>query len=213
LSQQRRLELLIVKNTQFLYTTMMSKPTLLPAILFVSLLAPVAAIAYTEPQDALSEGNYQDGFLIPPTKREVEARVEAQRLASEKRRNAEQAATFGGGTVAEGDTDDDTTHAAADDESVDPDLADVLTSIEQTLSDIKEDSQDAQTLRRERALDRLEAIEAERGHGAAYINAGQSLHSGAPLAPTGPESWMAGGAVLLAIAWTLWRSRKEAIAA
>lgn len=189
---------------------MMPTPTLSTAIILALVAIPVTATAYIPPQDKIYSDEFIGGILVPPSRREAEERVKRQNAESKARREAEQAATFGGGAVAE--EDDEPMHAAADDEgTVSPDLVNVLTSIEQTLADIKNDSTNSATLRRERALARLEAIEAQREDGnVAYINGGEQLHGGAPLAPTGPETWMTGGALTLAVAWTLWQSRREA---
>jgi hypothetical protein len=197
----------------FLYIVMMPKQNLLSALVLALTLLPVAAHAYTDPQEALSGDQFVDGILVPPTPEQARQRAAEQRKKSADLRAAAQAATFGGGAVSSASSSEATHGAAGDGEAVSPDLMNVLTSIEQTLSDIKGDSVQSQTLRRERALARLEAIEAERDTqgDVAYINGGQQMHGGAPLASTGPETWMAGGALALAVAWTLWQSRREAM--
>lgn len=196
----------------------MSKPTLLTAAIAAVLLLPGSAYAYTPPQDALFDENIDDGFLLPPTKREVDARVAEQQRQSAARRAQEQAATYGGGTVEDEEIqEEDDLHGAASDEeddagstTDDPELSDVLKSIEQTLSGIREDSQSVENRRRERLLERLE----EDGTGTRNAapdyryNGQEEFHSGAPLAHTGPESWLAGGVLAGAIGWTLWRSRR-----
>jgi hypothetical protein len=204
---------------------MMTRRTLLRIVLTASCaLAPLTAqAAYTPPQDALFDENLADGFLVPLNKRQAAAAAERQAKQSAERRAREQRATFGGGIAAADDEGDGETHASAWEEEAEDDagatadeaLVGVLESIEQTLTGIREDSQTIENRRRQRMMDRLDEQQyRQQTYGAAYadIQYGPgTLHSGAPLAHTGPESWLAGGTMFGAIAYTLWKSRRGAV--
>ncbi len=202
----------IVKNTSINYNTMMPIKTLLSAaVMTIGMLLPIGAAAYTPPEEALFENDISDGFLAPPTSREIQARVDEQNRLRRERREAEQQATFGGHAAAPAEPDDaDFTFSGTNDPNEDErDLEDILKDLDETLQNLQtQDSSTAQTAE-ERREERLARLEEERLHGAAtdvMVYGDDALHSGAPLADTGPGTWLAAAIIAVATAWTMLRA-------
>lgn len=174
----------------------------------IGVLLPISAGAYTPPNEVLTNENVYEGFILPPNKRSVQQRVEEQRIASETRRNQEQAGIF---EEDEEPVDDEEEPAVAASSGSDSRLEEILSSIEKSLS--AKGEQDAAVSReRQRLMDRIAIQELEREllRGAApEIYAGDTmvtLRPGAPLQPTGPASMAAGACLAAAGLWTVLRA-------
>ena len=175
-------------------------------LLLLSLLTP-SAYAYVLPEDVLLQNNAGTEFMAPPTKREMQSVQTQQQLRSAERRKAEQDALFPKKETTE------PTHGAAPAAAPAPTefqmLLEVLSQqLNRQSSAPQTETPDAdktfEELRKERLLQRIEAAEM-----AVQEETPDTLHSGAPLADTGPGTVLS-LVVLLGIgAWTVYRARKS----
>lgn len=210
----------LVKNTIFLYNTMMNRPLSTIGILMTVLMLPMHALAYVTPEDALDDKTYTTRFYDPPPSiRSGVARQEEQKRVSEERRNAELSKVMPKEEV-------DSLHSAAPTENTTTDIDKMIELIKLLQSDTKtetsvqtdtpaqqEDARAALDPVSQRLLMRAEAQRAtvER---AAFVQslmgeANGDLHSGAPLADTGPATVFVTLAIAGAIGETLRRVRKK----
>lgn len=131
------------------------------------------AIAYLTPEEVL----FHEDLYVPPSPRDVDARVEAQRQRSEARRNAEQADLDPAPEPVEEPMEEEPTHGAAPDEE--DDVSDELNrELLQTIRILNRINQDQEQF---------------------YIGGDEPTHGGAPLAPTGAGTVLAVLATLGAV--------------
>lgn len=170
-------------------------------ILISTLLLPAAAHAYVTPEELLDAGELSTRFFDPPpSKRDLEAIVEQQNQAAAERRQAElEAAMRESGALQ--DTQDPMTeedlHGAAPDEP--------------TISDPMSDTSGL-SLEDQRLLERIKERQEADARAAAYqdlFSGDEALHSGAPLADTGPAAILMGIAVAGAVGETMRRVMKN----
>lgn len=186
----------------------MPSKTLITLGTLIGFLLPMSAQAYVPPNEVLTDENVYEGFMLPPTKRTVQQRAEEQRLKSQQRREAEQAGILGGDDE-EMPAEEEETDATVDE--TDPDLEDILQSLEESLMLFTEQQNSTEAKRRQRLLDRIETEQQLNGAAGVEYQYGNGtlasqLHGGAPLAPTGPASIVAGLCLLAAGLWTVMRA-------
>lgn len=153
------------------------------SILFIttlSLLAlsPITTSAYVTPEEVL----FQNDFFFPPTTRDAQKRVDAQkkeRLADFLERQQQ-----------------DLTERNPEEP---PTLEEVLASLAAAIESINKGTATPDEKRDVRLLERIERRQ---------TSLPQTLNSGAPLAPTGAGTFIATGAIAAAAMWTLWRARR-----
>lgn len=187
---------------------MMSRFLLTIVSLLSSAIMPLTAHAYLTPDQVLDDEDFSARFYEPPpSKREIDDVVREQQERSAERREAEWAAAH--------PEEEDATHEAAPDEEMtdeDSDIEDLIKALEQYNSDQaaadEEVADDSVTLTAGEKRD-MRLLERLRGRDAADVIAAQeTLHSGAPLTPTGPTTVLVTLAVAAAIGETWRRVRK-----
>lgn len=185
-----------------------------------SLMMPLAAHAYVMPEEVLDEGDFSTRFFEPPpSRRDMEAVAEEQRLRSAQRREAEQAAI-----MPQPEPTEEVMRGAAPEQSMsDSDIQKLIDAIQQlqesgNSSAAETDSvPSSENMRDQRALERIkvqrEAAEAAEREAYYRMLVGDStkeaLHSGAPLSETGPATVLITLAIAGAIAETYRRVRKS----
>ena len=169
--------LAIAECNILMYNSMMSFILLTVATLLA--LSPITSSAYVTPEEVL----FQNEFFFPPTGRDADERVRAQKedrldkfLERQKKDLAER-------NPAESPSL----------EEVLASLADAIGSIDKGKTMTSEEKQDI------RILERIERRQ---------TSLPQTLNSGAPLAPTGAGTFIATGAIAAAALWTLRRARR-----
>ena len=199
----------------------------------VALMMPVSAAAYVEPEQVLLQDAFINNFTPPPSTRQTDSQVARQAETSKERREREQAEYFAAQRAANGE---ETLFGAAPDESedgaTDEELTGVLSSLQKTIDELKNQQESTQSQRDQRILDRIAAQqESELLRSGAPLDefgsgkgtdgkggdgkgtdgkGGGTINSGAPLNESGPGSWVALGLIVAALWWTLNRAKMVA---
>lgn len=211
----------LVINTIFLYNTMMYRPLSTTGLLIAVFMLPLHALAYVTPEDALNDKTYTTRFYDPPPSiRGGVDRQTAQQVLSAERRDAEL-------NKVKPKAEAEPLHSAAPAESTATDIDKMIELIKLLQSDAKtgtsvhtetpvqkEDARAALDPVSQRLLLRAEAqhTTAER---AALVQSlvgdttNNTLHSGAPLADSGPATVFVTLAIVGAVGETLRRVRKK----
>jgi hypothetical protein len=182
---------------------MMGRIPLRLGILLWSFALPVVAHAYITPEEALNDSNFTTQFFTPPpSPRTTQDVVQQQQDRSAQRRAAEQAAIMPQSSSAS--SDDTQLHDAAPDQAGGT-TTDTSGGVTQDPSTMTEDQ-----LRDARLLERIKADQMAAAQQAALqaLLGNQTLHSGAPLAHTGPATFVVALAIVAAIGETWRRVRK-----
>lgn len=197
---------------------MMNRPLFLTVLLLTSGLLPLSAAAYVTPEEILDDESYTTRFYDePPSRRSTQDEVARQQAESAERREAEQNAL---NPQSEPEpSEEENLHGAAPEEESDIDkliqLVELLQQGQQPAQPSPEseiDPVDARLL--ERIKDRQDAA-ARAAVLDELLGDSEQLHSGAPLADTGPAAVIVTLAVTGALGETWRRVRKaqrEAIA-
>ena len=161
------------------------------AILLLSLSVAPAALAYLSPEDVLLNKE----LYLPPTTRESSDRVSRQADESAERRDREQEILFG-----------------AQHSSEESSVATVPMPVENNGAAPAESSfsaDDLKLLQTIRLLDRVQRNQQTTLYGERVLSLqSDSLHGGAPLAPTGAGGIVSAITMVGAIGWTLLRAKR-----
>lgn len=167
------------------------KHLLLGAILLLSLSVAPVAQAYLSPEDVLLNKE----LYLPPTRREADERVNQQSRESADRREREQEILFE--TQRSSESSAAVVPAPSDGNGAAPDEMGSLSA---------EDMRLLQTIR---LLDRVQRTQQVVLYGDRMLPLqADSLHGGAPLAPTGAGGVLSAVTMLGAVGWTMLRARK-----
>ncbi|MFH1444246.1 MAG: hypothetical protein ABIG34_02550 [Candidatus Peregrinibacteria bacterium] len=166
-------------------------------LLVLGLVVAPAALAYLSPEDVLLNKE----LYLPPTRREAALRVEQQARESADRREREQEILFKAQQSSE----------SSSAEAVPMPLEGNGAAPEYTGSFSQEDLRLLQTIR---LLDRVQRNQQVVLYGDRLLPMQvDSLHGGAPLAPTGAGGILSGITMLGAVGWTLLRAQKGKVVA
>lgn len=207
----------IAHNTKIRYNTLMVRKLLLIAILILAMV-PHAAFAYVNPEDVLLNRE----LLLPPSSRESQQRSEIQAQESAARREREQDAAFALQYPYEEELyEDDFLYEEEPLQASAPAFpqggflaypvpvqGNVLYGNQAlgatSVGNGNLDAANMELLRTMRLLARVNQNQAQTG----ILQHGQSLHAGAPLAPTGTPMMIATATIMGAILWTMGRAKK-----
>jgi hypothetical protein len=187
----------IAKFINFMYNTMMLREFSATGLLLALTLMPVSVLAYVTPEEALDDTNYTTRFYdVPPPDRELEEIAAEQQRVSAERRAAEQAAL-----KPQPVEEEEPTHEAA------PEQGTSSSSTSNTTNLFSDDPATQRLLLRIQAQKDAEARQS-------FINSllgegSDTLHSGAPLADTGPAATLIALAIAGAVGETWRRVRKN----
>ncbi len=169
---------------------MIHKHILRGTLIILGLVAAPAALAYLSPEDVLLNKE----LYLPPTKRESDTRVEQQTRESADRREREQEILFNTQRSSE----------ASSVASVPMPLEGNGAAPEGSIS-----AEDYRLLETIRLLDRVQRNQQVVLYGGRMIPLqADTLHGGAPLAPTGAGGILSGITMIGAVGWTIWRAKK-----
>jgi hypothetical protein len=196
---------------------MMLRHLPLAGLMTVLTLAPLSAAAYVTPDEALDDETYTTRFYEPPpSTREIDEQVEAQRLRSAERRDAEQDAI-----KPQPEPTEEELHEAAPEEEEETDIDKLIELIKaiQGASSSSASSAPAVPFAEDPVTQRLFLrLQAQKEAAARqdFIQnllggEGETLHSGAPLTETGPATVLVTLAVAGAIGETWRRARKAEV--
>ncbi len=185
-----------------MYNTLMSSKHFIRLGLVAALLIPSIAVAYTSPEETLTDDNNAAFFFSPPPHGGAAAldRVAEQQASAAARRAEEQAKLFVKKTSSSASSAS-SMHAAAVEEVSSDDAT--LTTDETDTSTIPTDEE----LRDQRILERVKARQIAEEAGGSQSDA--ALHSGAPLIPSGPATDVSIALLLAVAGWTMYRARQS----
>jgi hypothetical protein len=191
--------------------------------LLLGVLLPMSTVAYVTPDQVLMDDAFTNNFIPPPSTRSTDEASAYQNLTAKQRREQEQAAYF----AAQREESDETLYGAAGEGTSNPELTDVLSDLQQTIEDLKNQQDSEESKRNQRILDRI-ANQQETLHGGAPLDGkggcvtdgkgavdgkGGCINSGAPLNESGAGTWAAIAFGCMAVFWTLRKATKPAMAA
>jgi hypothetical protein len=190
---------------------MMIRALLSAGILTSSILMPVAAYAYTTPDEVLDDDTFSARFFeAPPSRRNIADVLREQELRSAQRRQEEQSKLV----KIQPESDDDSMHAAAPENSGplnDEDIQALIEALNNSADDeddkTDDEDEDDEDLEGEELRD-ARILARVKNRDSLYADNGEPLHSGAPLADTGPATILIAVAVVGAIGETWRRVRK-----
>lgn len=170
--------MMIVLSSKLEYNTLM--------VVRMSFAALTAAATLLTPISAQAyatpeEVLFEESFFLPPSGRDAKNRVAAQRQQSTERREKDQAEYF-----------------ASQREPEEPTIEDILAKLTKAIEGLEKNTPEA------RRTDRLVARVERRTDG----TTGQTIRSGAPLAPTGAGAIIAIVSILAAVGWTLSKAKR-----
>src|SRR3989338_4206615 len=144
--QSQVLRLLIATLMKIMYNTMMPTQTFLTALALASMALPMAASAYEAPEDTLFQENFDEGFLLPPTQRDIKERVMEQQRRSAERREREYSAARSSSSAApvEEESVDEPTG-----EDIPSDLQQTIDALNDKLDAFEEEEQSLEARRKE----------------------------------------------------------------
>lgn len=165
------------------------------------LLLPGSAAAYLTPEEVLFRGA---GYttLKPPSHRETGDKIDEQMRTSDERRRQEQKQNYLNQhpPVSEPEPEEE----AAEETSEEPTLEDVLSSLQESIDRLSEEREAGGV-----GSGDDEGMTIANWEDPTRVRDNDDvLHSGAPLTPTGAETWVALAAVMGAVGYTFWRARK-----
>ncbi|HVW66449.1 MAG TPA: hypothetical protein VHA78_01825 [Candidatus Peribacteraceae bacterium] len=184
----------------------MTKTHILSGLCLLTIVLPSTALAYLSPEEVLTSPQNQMYFDPPPSPRDTAA-VQAQQQSSDAALRAEQQAALvsssSSSAVAQSSSED--LHGAAPDQN--SQLQQLIDALNAQNSGSNQSEQD---LVNQRILARIKAnqLAAQSQIDAQAIASQQSLHSGAPLAQSGPGLDLVLGVLAIAGVWTFWRARR-----
>lgn len=171
------------------YNTMMRRLLLTTATIALGSLLPLQGLAYEPPEDVLFQPEDEtQGFILqpPPSRREINSVVEEQQRRSAQRRAQQQQALVNQSSSAATAEEEE---EAEGDVEVPAELEEILRSLEEEITSLREENESAEARRRDRIVGRIDANQ-DTLHGAApAFEMDETMHSGAPLADTGPADW------------------------
>lgn len=168
---------MVAKKTKSAYNALMIlRASIAIVTTLVALLMPISAQAYATPEEVL----FEESFFLPPSGRDAQDRVAAQRQKSAEQREKEQAEYF-----------------ASQREPKESTIEDILADLTKAIEGLEKDTPEAR--RTDRLVARVERRTEETG---------RTTRSGAPLVPTGAGTVLATVSILAAVCWTLRRARK-----
>lgn len=183
----------MLKNINSCIMLMKMKHLLLATILLLSLTVAPAAQAYLSPEDVL----LQKELYLPPSGRESEERVDRQARESAERRDREQEILFKAQSSSE-EMEDPAIGAA-------PEMNGAAG--EEGLGSL--DEGDLRLLQTIRLLDRVQRNQQVVLYGGRMLPLqADTLHGGAPLAPTGAGGILSAITMVGAVGWTLLRAKR-----
>ncbi|UPA22685.1 hypothetical protein K8942_00525 [Candidatus Peribacteria bacterium] len=168
----------------------MTSTHILRSLLLTTLLVPSMAIAYTTPEEALSNEDNLQYFTPPPRSRDTEAIQEAQQASAAARRQREQEALFG--------------------KSSSSSAASIAAALSSAPAGTTTEPESSLTLEEQRILERVrgQQMDADIEERVRVLISQQGLHSGAPLSDTGPGTILAGFVLAGAGLWTVWKAKR-----
>jgi len=168
----------------------MTKTYIIRGLCLLTLVLPTTALAYLSPEEVLTSDQNQQYFDPPPSARETQ-QVQAQQQSSDAALRAQQqAGLLGSSSSMTAQSSSEDLHGAAPAQTTD--------GGGQTSSMTEQDIVNQRILERVKA-DQLAAQ-------AQVLASQQSLHSGAPLASSGPGTDVPLALLAGAGAWTMWKA-------
>ena len=163
------------------------------------MLVPVAGSAYVTPEEALLPAAGYNTIMDPPSHRDTGDRIDEQTLKSKQRREAEWQAAYD----AQHPKSSASSSSRASSVASSPSLEDVLSSLKESIDSLQSGGGHP-AAGKDPNVDTSMTIQPWEDPGQSG-GSDEVLHSGAPLTPTGPGTWVAVATLIAAVGWTLWR--------
>lgn len=192
---------------EFLYNTLMTSTHTIRILALSTLFIPSIALAYTTPEEVLNGGGFPPLYTMNPGMTNDE-RVAAQQASAAAWRDSEQQKNY------------DAQHPAAPaapapaaDQSSSKGELDKMLEVLQALKEVNGGATQTgplsdEQLRAQRTLARVQQNQLQAQLNAQILASQETLHSGAPLADSGPATWIAFVLMAGAAFWIL-RSAKK----
>ncbi len=165
----------------------------------ILLLLPTLAAAYVTPEESLYPAAGYNNLLAPPSHRNSGDRIDEQEQTTRERREAEWQAAYD----AQHPKSSAASSSRASSVASEATLEDVLSSLKDSIDDLKSGKHPAAD--KDPGFDNGMTIDS--WENPSQGGSEEVLHSGAPLTPTGPGTWVAVAALIATVGWTLWKVR------